>query len=162
MDTQRSCEEVATPSTPADGREVKRGRTVVPFDAREEVELKAANSIVAASERVMDAAEMIKNCLNELKDTLNSFGNASGEPAILITKGPSDGEDLALIQGATAEILGRRAARKLWTEDELKRHMLSPKGKAMKNIEPRKDFSPIRKESFNGSSINDNLSDLSE
>ena len=88
--------------------------------------------------------------------------DASGEPTLLITKGPNKGEDLALVQGATAQILGRRASRMFWTDEELKQHMLSPKGKVRKKVEPRTDFSPIRKESFKGSSIIDNLSDLRE
>ena len=63
-------------STPADGKNFRRGKTVGPLGAREEqVELKAANSIVAASERIMDAAEIIVNCMNELKPTLSSLAN---------------------------------------------------------------------------------------
>ena len=63
-------------STPADGKKFRRGKTVGPLCAREEqVELKAANSIVAASERIMDAAEIIVNCMNELKPTLSSLAN---------------------------------------------------------------------------------------
>ncbi|XP_075249432.1 uncharacterized protein LOC142342120 [Convolutriloba macropyga] len=51
-------------------------------------------------------------------------------PTLPIPKGPNHGYDLALVDGGTAQVLGRRASKKLWTHDELKNHMLSPKEKS--------------------------------
>ena len=63
------------------------------------------------------------------------------------------GEDLALVEGTTAQILGRKASKKLWTDEELKCHMLSPKVKSRKNVEARIDFTPTRKETFKGNML---------
>ncbi|XP_075246154.1 uncharacterized protein LOC142339780 [Convolutriloba macropyga] len=49
---------------------------------------------------------------------------------------------------ATAQTIGRNASKKLWTREELKQHMLSPKMKNKAGSEPRTDFSPIRKNLF--------------
>ena len=56
------------------------------------------------------------------------------------------GSDLALVEGATPQIIGRNACRKLWTTDELKQHMLSPKIKQKQGDVARTDFSPTKKE----------------
>ena len=50
-------------------------------------------------------------------------------PTLPIPKGPGKGNDLALVGGATPQIIGRNAAIELWEQEELKCHMLSPKGK---------------------------------
>ena len=63
---------------------------------------------------------------------------------------PGKGEDLALVDGVTSEVIGRNASKKLWDREELKNHMLSPKGKCKAGAEPRTDFSPTRKELFKG------------
>ena len=60
------------------------------------------------------------------------------------------GSDLALIEGATPQLIGRNACRKLWTNDELKQHMLSPKIKQKPGVVARTDFSPTRKELLKG------------
>ena len=60
------------------------------------------------------------------------------------------GENLALVEGVTPQIIGRNASKKLWTRDELKQHMLSPKVRTKSGVEPRTDFSPIRKALFKG------------
>ena len=75
-----------------------------------------------------------------------------------IPKGPAVGRDLALVEGGTAQVLGRNASKILWTRDELKAHMLSPKGKNKKGTEPRTDFSPVRKETLKGLKLFDRLS----
>ena len=67
-----------------------------------------------------------------------------------IPHGPGKGEDLALTEGSTAQIVGRNASKKLWDTEELKQHMLSPKGKYKTGAEPRTDFSPVRKGLFKG------------
>ena len=67
-----------------------------------------------------------------------------------IPHGPGKGEDLALTEGSTAKIVGRNASKKLWDTEELKQHMLSPKGKYKTGAEPRTDFSPVRKALFKG------------
>ena len=74
----------------------------------------------------------------------------SEKPVLEIPKGPGKGGDLVLTEGITPQILGRKASKKLWYKEELKAHMLSPKGKPRKGTEPRTDFSPIRKETFKG------------
>ena len=61
-------------------------------------------------------------------------------PTLPIPKGPDAGQDLALVEGGTAQVLGRNASKMLWSREELKRHMLSPKGKNKKGSEPRTDF----------------------
>ena len=60
------------------------------------------------------------------------------------------GKDLALVEGQTPQIIGRNAAKELWTRDEIKNHMLSPKGRCKAGAEPRTDFSPTRKAVFKG------------
>ena len=72
------------------------------------------------------------------------------KPLLLIPHGPGKGYDLALVEGTTAETIGRNASKKLWTREELKQHMLSPKMKNKAGSEPRTDFSPIRKNLFKG------------
>ena len=81
--------------------------------------------------------------------TPKSF-DKSDKKLLPITVGPGIGEDLALVEGVTAQIIGRNASKKLWTRDELKQHMLSPKLKTKLGVEPRTDFSPVRKELFKG------------
>ena len=62
------------------------------------------------------------------------------------------GKDLALVTGSTAQMIGRNACKELWTREELKVHMLSPKAKQQKQGTPvRTDFSPVRKELLKGS-----------
>ena len=62
-----------------------------------------------------------------------------------IPKGPGKGEDLATVGGISPQLIGRNACKKLWTEEELKKHMLSPKGKNKQGGVARTDFSPTRK-----------------
>ena len=81
--------------------------------------------------------------------TAKRFGEGD-VPNLPIPKGPGEGFDLALIEGVTPQVLGRTASNKLWTSEELKNHMMLPKGKCRKNVEPRTDFSPTRKETFKG------------
>ena len=71
-------------------------------------------------------------------------------PTLPIPKGPGKGNDLALVGGATPQLIGRNAAKELWEQEELKCHMLSPKGKNKQGKEPRTDFSPVRKQLFKG------------
>ena len=74
-----------------------------------------------------------------------------GETALLeIPKGPGKGKDLALVGGATPQLLGRNASKELWTREEIMSHMMSPKLKCKPGKEPRTDFSPIRKKLFKG------------
>ena len=77
----------------------------------------------------------------------------TGNPTLPIPKGPNEGFDLALLEGSTAQILGRRASTKLWSNDELMNHMLSPKLNHRKHGEPRTDFSPTRKDTFKGTRL---------
>ena len=60
------------------------------------------------------------------------------------------GEDLALVEGFTPQLIGRNALKKLWSRDELKQQMLSPKVRTKSGVEPRTDFSPIKKALFKG------------
>ena len=71
-------------------------------------------------------------------------------PLLPIPKGMSKGQDLALVEGVTPQIIGRNASKLLWTNDELKSHMLSPKGKNKVGNIPRTDFSPVRKATLRG------------
>ena len=80
----------------------------------------------------------------------NSFPQ-SDKPLLEIIKGPGKGKDLALVTGPTAQIIGRNASKELWTRDELKNHMLSPKKKQKQGAQTRTDFSPVRKEQLKGS-----------
>ena len=75
------------------------------------------------------------------------------QPKLLIPKGPCTGEDLALVGGLTPQLIGRNASKKLWTLDEIKAHMLSPKSKNKAGKEPRVDFSPVRKALFKGNTL---------
>ena len=52
--------------------------------------------------------------------------------------------------GSTPQLIGRNASKELWTREELKCHMLSPKGKNKQGKEVRTDFSPTRKQLFKG------------
>ena len=67
-----------------------------------------------------------------------------------IPKGPGKGNNLAPVGGATPQLIGCNAAKELWEQEELKCHMLSPKGKNKQWKEPRTDFSPVRKQLFKG------------
>ena len=66
-----------------------------------------------------------------------------------ILHGPGKGRDLALVDGVTPQVIGRIASKELWSREELKNHMLSPKMRKS-GSEPRTDFSPIRKKPFKG------------
>ena len=69
----------------------------------------------------------------------------TGEHALIpISKGHEAGKDLATTEGKTPELLARNASKRLWTNEELMKHMLSPK--RQKNS--RTDFSPERKNCF--------------
>ena len=74
----------------------------------------------------------------------------SDQLLLLITKGPGKGKDLALVTGTSPQIIGRNACKQLWTDDEMKTHMLSPKGKKKQGAIIRTDFSPVRKEHLKG------------
>ena len=50
-----------------------------------------------------------------------------GQPLLPFPKGPGKGKNLAVVGGASAQIIGRNACKELWTKEELKKHMLSPK-----------------------------------
>ena len=79
------------------------------------------------------------------------FFSQGDQPKLLIPSGPYAGEDLALVGGLTPQIIGRNASKKLWTVDEIKSHMLSPKSSGNKpGKEPRTDFSPVLKALFKG------------
>ena len=69
---------------------------------------------------------------------------------LLIPHGPGAGGDLALVDGAASQIIGRNVSKELWTYDQMKNHMLSPKGKTKNGTEARRDFSPERKQLFKG------------
>ena len=69
---------------------------------------------------------------------------------LLVPNGPGKGTDLVLVDGLTPQKNERNAAKKLWYDEELMQHMLSPKGKTKSGNEPRTDFSPTRKEIFKG------------
>ena len=71
-------------------------------------------------------------------------------PTLPIPKGPGKGNDLALVGGATLQLIGRNAAKELREQEEIKCHMLSPKGKNKQGKESRTDFSPVRKQLFKG------------
>ena len=73
-----------------------------------------------------------------------------GKPLLLITKGPGKGTDLAAVTGSTPQLIGKNASKKLWFNDEIKNHMLSPKSKQKEGVPMRTDFSPTRKELFKG------------
>ena len=49
------------------------------------------------------------------------------QPSLLVAKGPNKEFDLATITGKSAASIMRQAANKLWTLDEQKNLMLSPK-----------------------------------
>ncbi|XP_075261942.1 uncharacterized protein LOC142353562 isoform X2 [Convolutriloba macropyga] len=73
-----------------------------------------------------------------------SYSNVD-QPKLLIPKGPFAGEDLALVGGLTPQVIGRNASKKLWTVDELKTHMLSPKVKSKGGEEARTGFRLLEK-----------------
>ena len=72
------------------------------------------------------------------------------EALLLITKGPGEGTNLATTGGATPQLVGRNACKRLWTVEEIKQHMLSPKIKQKQGVVSRTDFSPTRKTLFKG------------
>ena len=71
-------------------------------------------------------------------------------PLLPIPKGENKGKDLALVEGVSPQIIGRNASKMLWTTEEMKCHMMSPKGRNKVGNIPRTDFSPVRKETFKG------------
>ena len=76
---------------------------------------------------------------------------AEGEgPVLPVPEGGVDeGFDLAQLDAITPQSLGRKTCYKLWSETELKNYMLSPERKYKQGSEPRTDFSPRRKDTFN-------------
>ncbi|XP_075264349.1 uncharacterized protein LOC142356294 isoform X2 [Convolutriloba macropyga] len=70
----------------------------------------------------------------------------SDKKLLEIPKGPGKGKDLALVSGSSPQMIGRNACKMLWTQEELKQHMLSPKSKQKQGTTSRIDFSPTRKE----------------
>ena len=74
-------------------------------------------------------------------------------PLLLIPKGPGKGKDLAQVVGSSTQLIGRNACKELWTTEELKSHMLSPKMKQKQGAVLRTDFSPTRKEIFKGTKL---------
>ena len=95
--------------------------------------------------------QLAESSSNDVKQPSSDILMAATKPAPLavieVTKGPGKGINLMTVKGSTAQILGRNAARTLWTNEELKNHMLSPKSRR-KLKEVRTDFSPTRKETF--------------
>ena len=71
-----------------------------------------------------------------------------GDEALVILKGPSQGQDLMKVEGTTPQALARNATKKLWTKDEIMEHLLSPKRSRPGNS--REDFSPVRKTHLKG------------
>ena len=77
----------------------------------------------------------------------------SEAPQISILRGPNFGKDLMKVKGSTPQSLARNAAKVLWTKDELKQHMLSPRKRTSNSravLQPRTDFSPTRKAQLKG------------
>ena len=75
------------------------------------------------------------------------------QPKLLIPKFPCTSEDLALVGGLTPQLIGRNASKKLWTVEEIKAHILSPKSKNKAGKEPRVNFSSVRKALFKGNTL---------
>ena len=74
-------------------------------------------------------------------------------PLLLIPKGPGKGTDLAQVVGSSPQLIGRNACKELWTTEELKSYMLSPKMKQKQGAVLRTDFSPTRKEILKGTKL---------
>ena len=66
-------------STPGAVKKVKRARTINPDDVAEfksrKIDREATDSIKAAADKIMDAAMLFINCMNDLKPELRALSN---------------------------------------------------------------------------------------
>ena len=121
--------------------------SVINFDSKPFVAKVFCYCLVFVQLKLFQTPEISK--LGVLLPAAKSFP-VFDQPLLLFTKGPGKGKDLALVTRTSPQIIGRNASKQLWTDDEMKIHMLSPKGKKKQGAFIRTDFSPVRKEQLEG------------
>ena len=73
------CAEKPFSSTPGNNKKLKRGKLLRPEDITEmktrRTDREAAEAIRSAADKIMDAAVLITNCMNDLKPELRALSN---------------------------------------------------------------------------------------